>query len=82
MGKGGEQAVSKQSSSRKVPLKLEHMQTEELRKWAKAYGVHGEDRKVLLEELVSLSCEVLERFACINADIHFVFHICNLEPLC
>lgn len=54
MGKGGEQAISKQSSKKQVALKLEHLQTEELRKWAKAYGVNSDkDRKVLLEELVS-----------------------------
>ena len=55
MGKGGEQSVSKnvdKQSSRK--LKLEHMPTEELRKWAKAYNVNSDkDRHYLLEELVS-----------------------------
>ena len=56
MGKGGEQSVSKnfdkQSSGK---LKLEHMPTEELRKWAKAYNVDSDkDRHYLLEELVSI----------------------------
>lgn len=39
----------------KKSLKLEHLETEVLRKWAKAYGLKDDkDRKVLLEELVSV----------------------------
>ena len=52
MGKGGEQSVSA-SNKNKKPLKLDHLETEVLRKWAKAYGLKDDkDRKVLLEELV------------------------------
>ena len=55
MGKGGEQSVSNNvgnQSSKK--LKLEHMPTEELRKWAKAYNVNSDkDRQYMLQELVS-----------------------------
>lgn len=36
------------------PMKLDHMHTEELKKWAKAYGVNSEaDRDTLLSSLVS-----------------------------
>ena len=35
------------------PMKLDHMHTEELKKWAKAYGVNPEaDRDTLLSSLV------------------------------
>lgn len=51
MGKGGEQSVSNAGGAKK--FKLEHMETEVLRKWATAYGITGEkDRKFLLEALV------------------------------
>ena len=56
MGKGGEKSTKTDSvpaSSKK--LKLEHMATEELRKWAKAYGFkEDEEREKLLIELVSV----------------------------
>ena len=54
MGKGGEQSIGKTTASKqKVQYKLEHMPTEELRKWAKAYGVNNEkDRQYMLAELV------------------------------
>jgi hypothetical protein len=58
MGKGGEQPVLDRSSGKKLqaPLKLEHMPTEELRKWAKAYGVDSEKkREELLVLMVSFS---------------------------
>jgi len=52
MGKGGEQSVSAGNKNKKS-LKLDHLETEVLRKWAKAYGLKDDkDRKVLLEELV------------------------------
>ena len=41
------------SNNNKKSLKLDHLETEVLRKWAKAYGLKDDkDRKVLLEELV------------------------------
>jgi len=50
MGKGGEQSVSNAGAKK---FKLDHMETEVLRKWATAYGITGEkDRKFLLEALV------------------------------
>jgi hypothetical protein len=53
MGKGGDQSVTKPSSGKSQKLRLEHMQTEELRKWAKAYGINSDkDRDFLLKELV------------------------------
>jgi hypothetical protein len=61
MGKGGEQSVSKGVVGGKKALKLEHLETEVLRKWAKAYGLkEDKDRKVLLEELV----RSLKMFSC------------------
>ncbi len=58
MGKGGEKPVTKGSKatsrSGDAKLKLEHMSTEELKKWAKAYGVNSEsERELLLAALVS-----------------------------
>ena len=53
MGKGGEQPVRDQAAGKKglKPFKLNHMPTEELRKWAKAYGVDSEKNR---EELLFL----------------------------
>jgi hypothetical protein len=49
MGKGGENTVSQQ----RQPFKLNSYSTEELRKWAKAYGIDGDkERESLLKELV------------------------------
>jgi hypothetical protein len=57
MGKGGEQSVGKSSGVQGKPLKLDSMPTEELRKWAKAYGINSEkDREWLLKELVGYDC--------------------------
>lgn len=56
MGKGGEQPVRDQAAGKKglKPFKLNHMPTEELRKWAKAYGVDSEkNREELLFLMVS-----------------------------
>lgn len=51
MGKGGQKLSKIPNVERK--LKLEHMPTEELRKWAKAYGVDSEKERIaLLKELV------------------------------
>jgi hypothetical protein len=48
MGKGGENTVSQQQ-----PFKLNSYSTEELRKWAKAYGIDDDkERESLLKELV------------------------------
>lgn len=59
MGKGGEQSVSAGS---KKPLKLDHLETEVLRKWAKAYGLkEDKDRKVLLEELNPFADGILDK---------------------
>lgn len=60
MGKGGQKvsdvAVQASSTQEKIsigPMKLDHMHTEELKKWAKAYGVPAEvERDVLLTSLV------------------------------
>jgi len=50
MGKGGQKLSKIPNVERK--LKLEHMPTEELRKWAKAYGVDSEKERIaLLKEL-------------------------------
>jgi hypothetical protein len=52
MGKGGEQSNGKGNAST-MHFKLEGLATEELRKWAKAYGVADDkERKFLLEQLV------------------------------
>ena len=62
MGKGGEQPVANATSGKRAfeMLKLEHMPTEELRKWAKAYNVDGEKRREdLLQLLVSLPPTIL-----------------------
>ena len=53
MGKGGESAALKQASTRQ--WQLEKLSTEELRKWAAAYGVKAEDkREALLQALVRI----------------------------
>ncbi len=57
MGRGGEKVVDKSAkapaSKSSKKMKLEHMPTEELKKWALAYGVDAEkDRDALLAELV------------------------------
>jgi len=58
MGKGGEQSSKASNPARK--FKLAHMADEELRKWAKAYGVNADlEREKLLAELVS-SSSILE----------------------
>ena len=54
MGKGGEAATT--ANAVKKPYLLEKLSTEELRKWAVAYGVNAKseaDRDFLLRELVS-----------------------------
>ena len=55
MGKGGEQKVRASGAAKdgETHFKLDHMPTEELRKWAKEYGVNADkERKQLLEDLV------------------------------
>lgn len=55
MGKGGEQNLTAKMAATSSTKKfaLDHMPTEELRKWAKAYGVKEDvEREVLLAELV------------------------------
>lgn len=55
MGKGGQRNTEVAVSSGGKKLKLDHMETEVLRKWAKAYGVKDDlDREKLLIELVRL----------------------------
>jgi hypothetical protein len=62
MGKGGEQNAEKEvraaahsASFEKKRARLNSLQTEELRKWATAYGVKSaDDRDALLNELVCL----------------------------
>jgi len=58
MGKGGEQSqevkVAHSATFLKKKARLNAMETEQLRKWATAYGVKcADDRETLLEELVS-----------------------------
>lgn len=67
MGKGGEisQQVKKSvgvsqpsAIAKKITSKLQKLSTEELRKWAKQYGLNvkeDEERDVLIHELVSFS---------------------------
>jgi omega-6 fatty acid desaturase (delta-12 desaturase) len=50
MGKGGEQKKMAGKVD-EANFKLNHMATEELRKWATAYGVKGESREILLRDL-------------------------------
>lgn len=56
MGKGGESSVAVGASNKSFKSnKLDKIPTEELRKWAKAYGLNlksEEDREVLVKELV------------------------------
>ena len=71
MGKGGQKvavapvdatsSIEKTASQEKIyskPMKLAHLHTEELKKWAKAYGVNAEvERDDLLTALVrNCSC--------------------------
>lgn len=64
MGKGGQNVadvVIKESPIQKdlvkvYPMKLNHLNTEDLKKWAKAYGQDSEaDRDVLLASLVRIN---------------------------
>ena len=71
MGKGGEKTASAPApsegtasapvktinvSAAPTKMKLEHLHTEELKKWAKAYGIDAEaDRDQLLSSLVRRS---------------------------
>ena len=67
MGKGGQKVTvvpaDASASQEKValgPMKLDHLHTEELKKWAKAYGVNAEvERDSLLVALVSNLYEIL-----------------------
>lgn len=61
MGKGGEQPVANATSGKKAfkALKLEHMPTEELRKWAKAYNVDSEKKR---EDLLQLLVRIMSMF--------------------
>lgn len=60
MGKGGQkiaatpvEGTATQEKVKLGPMKLDHLHTEELKKWAKAYGVNAEaERDVLLTSLV------------------------------
>ena len=61
MGKGGQKTAAAPAEASapitKVnvgPMKLDHLHTEELKKWAKAYGVNAEaERDQLLSALVN-----------------------------
>lgn len=55
MGKGGEKSTTKGLEAKKTSWKLEKLETEVLRKWAKAYNIDKkvEERDALLEHLVS-----------------------------
>jgi hypothetical protein len=55
MGKGGQQSAAvKAASSAGKGKQLEHLETEELRKWAKAYACgEAKERKDLILALVS-----------------------------
>lgn len=62
MGKGGQKVadvIIKESPIQKeivkaYPMKLNHLNTDELKKWAKAYGVNSDsERDVLLAALVN-----------------------------
>lgn len=60
MGKGG-QKFDGTSSGQKKNLKLTNLSTEELRKWAKAYGLESDlDRDVLLSRLNPLASGILD----------------------
>jgi hypothetical protein len=66
MGKGGQKVVdvvikespvpvSQKEVVKVYPMKLNHLNTEDLKKWAKAYGVNSEsDREELLALLVRI----------------------------
>lgn len=68
MGKGGQKvaavAVESTATEQKVvvvPMKLDHLETAELKKWAKAYGVDAEvERDALLVSLVRKISTVLQ----------------------
>jgi hypothetical protein len=55
MGKGGEKSTTKGLTAKKANWKLANMETEVLRKWAKAYNIDKkvDERDALLEQLVS-----------------------------
>ena len=73
MGKGGQKVVvapadAVSSQEKKVlpekvslgPMKLAHLHTEELKKWAKAYGINAEaERDDLLSALVRIYAPII-----------------------
>jgi len=61
MGKGGEQSVIKESKGKVSSSPLEKLATEELRKWAKAYGVNDDlDRSKLIDQLEPYAGGILD----------------------
>lgn len=63
MGKGGEQNLTAKMAATSSTKKfaLDHMPTEELRKWAKAYGVKEDlEREVLLAELEGYAYGIMD----------------------
>jgi omega-6 fatty acid desaturase (delta-12 desaturase) len=66
MGKGG-----RSSAESEAPLKLHKLADEELRKWAKSYGVDakGDDRQALLEALNPYADGILDPFRPANLPI-------------
>jgi hypothetical protein len=85
MGKGGEQSskVKEVSACAQHKLKLNQLATEELRKWAKSYGLPADlDRDSLLVQLVNLfspNCHIIHLCIFSPMLIHPVL-LFNLEP--
>lgn len=63
MGKGGEKAVNvskKAVATTSSSFKLSHMETEELRKWGKSFGIATEEREKLLSELDAFADGIMD----------------------
>lgn len=64
MGKGGEKSTTKGLTAKKANWKLANMETEVLRKWAKAYNIDKkvDERDALLEQLEPFADGILDPY--------------------
>ena len=61
MGKGGNSNSNGQAKKKAIAYSLEKLETEELRKWGKAYNVKLDDRVALLEGLEPFAGGILDK---------------------
>ena len=74
MGKGGESIVIPKNLT-KITKKLDKLETEELRKWAKAYGIDGDSELPRDKLLIKLVCFL---FIYETIYLYILYLCCNL----